>query len=247
MCIKKKGHVRFLVLLVVTQCQYTWYGRFVCCVRVGWLRDRNSVCVCVCVVELEAYPSLSREPSPSDSTEGALDMFPRRGLGDVFLLLELDEPPLLLEELPPPFPPPLLLLLRSVPLISPDSPSPKPSVLLKLLLCLTRWRRVLGITSSDRWTLKAFLSFRPNPILRFRPDGPSEWAHRCCTLDIHNHNFGYHQIFISYSNFHFGITSQILKLGFRRIFQKKNPPQICSSRCSVRFISSNIYLILNKI
>lgn len=70
-------------------------------------------------------------------------MGPRRGLGDVFLLLELDEPPpLLLEELPPPFPPVLLLLLlRSVPLIiiiSPDSPSPKPSELLKLLLCLTR-------------------------------------------------------------------------------------------------------------
>ena len=98
-----------------------------------------------------SYPSLSREPSPSDSTEGAPDIGPRRGLGDVFLLLELEP-----FELPPPLlvgPAALLLLLEpklaetalafgpllSVPLASlPNSSPPKPSLLLKLLLCLTK-------------------------------------------------------------------------------------------------------------
>lgn len=123
-----------------------------------------------CLSGERAYPSLSREPSPSaDSTEGAPDVNPRaRGLGDVFLLLELE--PLLEPPLPPlpldgPVAVPLMLepilvdskrarvleALRSVPLESfaPSSPA-RPSLLLKLLLCLTRWRNVLGITSSDR-------------------------------------------------------------------------------------------------
>lgn len=51
--------------------------------------------------------------------------------------------------------------------------APLPSLLLKLLPCLTRCRNSLGITSSDRWTEKEFFSLRPNPSLRFRPDSQS--------------------------------------------------------------------------
>ena len=93
-----------------------------------------------------AYPSLSREPSTSfDSTDEGPSA------------PDADREPLLEE--------PALAGL----VLLPPAPSP-PSLLLKLLLCLTRCRSVLGTTSSDRCTLKAPFSLRPKPILRFRPD-----------------------------------------------------------------------------
>lgn len=117
---------------------------------------------------------------------------PDEAAGEAFLELLLEElPPVLGPELPPLLLGwtlllfrlllrPLLLLrvrLWPLPLESGTSKSssplslPSPSLLLMLELCLTRWRSVLGITSSERWTLKAFLlSFFPNPIFRFRPE-----------------------------------------------------------------------------
>ena len=94
-----------------------------------------------------AYPSLSREPSTSfDSTDEGPSA------------PDADREPLLEEP-----------ALAGLVLLPPPAPS-TPSLLLKLLLCLTRCRSVLGTTSSDRCTLKAPFSLRPKPILRFRPD-----------------------------------------------------------------------------